>query len=98
MTAPIQWGLYFEPGMTTDGHGDLYAVIVDFNRARGDTFHSSGAAGQSDLVKGLGVFRTTSWGSIWDLTGVSTGVPGYGLGWVAFIGVTMTMNDVTADW
>jgi hypothetical protein len=96
ITSPISWGLYYEPGFDT-GDGHVYAVITDYKASRGDTFHVTGGIGSANLA-GRGVCRPTSWGSILDFTGDSSGVPGFGLGWIAFIGHTITPSQIIADW
>jgi hypothetical protein len=91
VTTPVTWGLYYEPGMDS-GPGEVYAVITDYKGTRGDTFHVTAN------MAGRGIVRQTAWGSILDFSAEASGIPGFGLGWVAFPGYAFAMNQIIADW
>jgi len=85
----LQFMIYAEPGETD---APIYAIINDYvGPSRGDTFSAT------PNVFGQGSFVQTSWGSYYDLSQVGTATAPYGMGWVAFIGYSMTMSQVLSS-
>jgi hypothetical protein len=78
--------IYAEPDLA---NAPLYDVINDYRGpSRGDTF------GVTPNIFGRGRCVQTSWGSYYDLTQDPRGPATYGLGWVAFNGYNMTMDQI----
>lgn len=82
----VEVQIYTEPGLD---NAPQYDVINDYKGpSRGDTFW------MTPNVYGAGFCVQTSWGSYLDMTQDSRGPAGYGLGWVAFRGYSMTYDQI----
>ena len=85
VTTPVRWFLYVESGQD---NSEMYTVINDFSKSRGDTF------AVTPNLPGRYVLKNETWGSWLDFTADGSGPSGFGLGWVAFNGVQLTQSDI----